>query len=867
MPEVLAKLRDALAGRYEIERELGRGGMATVYLARDVQHERPIALKVLHPELAASLGAERFQREVKLAAKLQHPHILGVYDSGDADGYLWFTMPFVDGESLRDRISREKQLPIAEAVRICREAALALDYAHRQGVIHRDIKPDNILLIDGQAMVADFGIARAQGGGESLTQTGMAIGTPGYMSPEQASGESGVDARTDIYALACVLYEMLAGEPPFSGPNAQAVIMRVMTETPRPITSVRQSVSPALTSAVARAMSKSPADRPKTAGEFAKQLETAVTAEYIPGTAKPTKSKGRRLAELAVAAVIVLALAIAGVLWRKDTASASVRRIAVLPFENEGAAGDEYFADGMTDEVRSRLASINGLQVTARASSSQYKKTAKTPKDIGKELSVQYLLTGTVRWSKEGGVSRVRVTPELIEVSNQASRWTQAYDTVLSNVFDVQSTIASRVAQALNVALAPPEAARIAQRPTTSLDAYDEFLKGEQITQSMGTSDGIVLGQGLEHYAKAVALDSNFLQAWVAIARAASVSAASAPTKELVEQARAAAERAVALAPDRSESRLAMGSYLLNVKLDYEGAHQQYLEGLKHDPNNTELLGGLGVSERVLGKFEDQLTHFKQAVALDPRSINTARRLAAANHDLRHYPDELVAWDHALALAPTNLGIIQGKAFGFLSMGLLDSVHALVEEKLKTVDTTALLVRFSIYQETMWTLPPALWPRITTLTVKDFGGDKGHWGLKLGHTYRLLGDSAHARAFGDTAVAAFEAMLKDFPERAQLHELRGRALALSGRGKEAIEEADRSLKLRETTLDASIRPYVHFQVARILIQSGEYNRAMDLLEPLLTTPASDVTPAYLRIDPTFKPLYGNPRFDRMAERK
>jgi len=323
----------------------------------------------------------------------------------------------------------------------------------------------------------------------------------------------------------------------------------------------------------------------------------------------------------------------------------------------------------------------------------------------------------------------------------------------------------------------------------------------------------------------------------------------------------------VALAPDRSEARLAMGSYLLNVKLDYEGAHQQYLEGLKHDPNNTELLGGLGVAERVLGKFEDQLTHFKQAVALDPRSINTARRLAAANHDLRRYPDELVAWDHALALAPTNLGIIQGKAFGFLSIGLLDSVHALVEEKLKTVDTTALLVRFSIYQETMWTLPPALWPRITTLTVKDFGGDKGHWGLKLGHTYRLLGDSAHAKAFGDTAVAAFEAQLKDFPERAQLHELRGRALALAGRGKEAIEEADRSLKLRETTLDASIRPYVHFQVARILIQSGEYNRAMDLLEPLLTTPASDVTPAYLRIDPTFKPLYGNPRFDKMAERK
>jgi len=492
MPEVLAKLREALAGRYEIERELGRGGMATVYLARDVQHDRPVAVKVLHPDLAASLGAERFQREIKLAAGLQHPHILGVYDSGNADGNLWFTMPFVEGQSLRDRLNREGQLPINEAVRICREAALALDFAHRHGVVHRDIKPDNILLIDGQAMVADFGIARAIGasGGESLTQTGMSVGTAGYMSPEQATGESRIDARTDVYALGCVLYEMLAGEPPFTGPTAQAVIARAITETPRPLTSVRQAITPKLANAVSRALAKAPADRPATAGEFARDLESAVTVE-IPHASVSAPSRNR-LVGLGVGALIVVALAVAGVLWNRDTASATVRRIAVLPFENEGAAGDEYFADGMTDEVRSRLASITGIQVTARASSSQYKKTAKTPKDIGKELSVQYLLTGTVRWSKENGVNRVRVTPELIQVSNLASKWSQAYDTVLSNVFDVQSTIATQVAQALNVALAPPEAARLAQKPTTSLDAYDEFLKGEQITQSLGTSDAIV---------------------------------------------------------------------------------------------------------------------------------------------------------------------------------------------------------------------------------------------------------------------------------------------------------------------------------------------------------------------------------------
>jgi tetratricopeptide (TPR) repeat protein len=208
--------------------------------------------------------------------------------------------------------------------------------------------------------------------------------------------------------------------------------------------------------------------------------------------------------------------------------------------------------------------------------------------------------------------------------------------------------------------------------------------------------------------------------------------------------------------------------------------------------------------------------------------------------------------------------LIQGKAFAYLSLGRLDSVHALVRDKLRTVDTTALLVRFALYQETMWTLPPELWPKIVKLTPADFSGDKGHWGLKLGHTYRLLGDTARARAFGDTARLAFEAQLRDFPDRAQLHELHGRALALGGHRKEAIEEADRSLAMRETSLDVSLRPYVHFQVARILIQSGEYERALDLIEPLLTANASDVTPAYLRIDPTFAPLAGNPRFVRMA---
>jgi TolB-like protein len=870
MTDSLDRLREGLAGKYRIERELGRGGMATVYLAVDDHHDRSVALKVLHPDLAATIGSERFEREVKLAAKLQHPHILSVYDSGDAGGLLWYTMPFVEGESLRDRMSREGQLPIPDAMRIARESALALDYAHRNGVVHRDIKPENILLSDGQAIVADFGIARAVADEHGLTQTGMAIGTPGYMSPEQATGERVIDARTDIYALGCVLYEMIAGEQPITGPNAQSIIARKMTETPRALTTIRNTVPPALSHLVDAMVARSAADRPASAKAVATTLEE-ITASGATGSVVAARSPAgsRRAIWIGVAAALVLAAGVGAFAWRRmHAAHEGSFRIAVLPFENEGTAADDYFADGMTDEVRSRLSAVPGLQVTARTSTRQYKKTTKDPHDIGRELSVDYLLTGTVRWSKGNGPDRVRVTPELVQVSNNQSKWSVAFDTVMSDVFAVQAAIASHVAQNLTGALAPPTQQRLASRPTQNLEAYDEFLKGEQITANVGTGDSKVLNAGIPHYERAVQLDSNFLEAWSQLARALAYINNAGPTLETVERNRVAAERAMMLGPNRAEGHLAMAQYLRDVKLDYEGARTHYDAGLKVDPNNTDLIIGEAGVDAILGRLDDALSRAQQAAKLDPRSIATMRRVPALLHYLRRYPEELAAWDRALALAPDNLGLIQGRAFAYLSLGELDSVHALVAQKLKAgVDTTALLVRFSLYQETMWTLPPEMWPKIVKLTPKDFDNDRGHWGLKLGHTYRLMGDTMHARMFGDSAVVAFAKQLHDFPDRAQLRELLARALALAGRKQEAAVQADSALKLRETTNDATIKPYVLFQAARVFIQSGENERALDLLERLITMPASDVTPAYLRIDPSFAPLKGNPRFEKLIAGK
>ncbi len=864
MPDTLERLRMALAGRYTLNREIGRGGMATVYLAEDLNHARPVALKVLNPELAASIGAERFQREIKLAARLQHPHILSVHDSGEASGLFWFTMPFIEGETLRDRLNRDRQLPVEDAVRIVREAALALDYAHRHGVVHRDIKPENILLSDDQALVADFGIARAVSGGPALTETGMAIGTPAYMSPEQGSGQATVDARSDIYSLGCVLYELLAGEPPFSGPTAQAILVRALTETPRPLATVRTSVSPRLAAAVGKAMARDAADRFVTAAEFAKALG-ATSGEVVGTGINPATAPSTRRAGLALAIVALLAIGGAGAWFIAGRSRhQGPPRIAVLPFENLGAAEDEFFADGVADEVRTKLASLPGVIVTARGSAAQYKKSSKTPREIGRDLQVDYLLTGTVRWSKTGGTSKVRVTPELTRVSDMSSRWSEQIDADLADVFKVQSNIATTVASKLDVALAAADQTHLQDRPTENLEAYQSFLKGEQATSSLGASDAAHLREGVTFYRHAVELDSNFVEAWAQLARTYSSLYGNGPTKEGVAQAREAADRAMRLAPEHPMSLLARGVFLINQDRDYTGALQYYTKALAKAPRNAVVLTAAAGAERTIGRWDASLAHLLEARKIDPRNVRTARILGSQYHQMRRYDAALAAWHDALALAPDNLAIIQGAADTWLALGRLDSARAVVNRALTIVDTARLAEHFALYQEQMWVLPEAVQPVVTRLTIKDFDGDRGHFGLKIGGTWKLLGNMDKARAYADTARAAFEAQLKEFPEAAQLHELRGRALALGGYKKEAIEEAELSLRLRETVLDATTGPYVKFQVARILIQSGEVDKALDILKPLLTEFGSDITPAYLRLDPTFAPLKGNPRFEQMA---
>lgn len=375
--------------------------MATVYLARDLKHDRPVALKVLHPELAAPLGPERFLREIHPTARLDHPHILPVLDSGTAAGLLWYTMPYVRGETLRERLRREVQLPVETALDLTRQVASAVDHAHR--VVHRDLKPENILLADGQARVADFGVAKAMvgAGDHQLTETGLAVGTPAYMSPEQASGGV-VDARSDIYALGCVLYEMLAGEPPFTGPTPQAITLKRLTDPVPSVRRVRDVVPETIEHAIWQALAKVPADRFQSAAEFAKALSTAAPDSATSTTSISPRTRTLRLIGRQTAVIVMLVgMALAGGLLtqagfsRGTESDGDPKMLAVLPFENLGRPEDEYFADGLADEVRGRLTRLSGLRVIARASSEPYKGSSKRPQEIARELGATHLLTGT----------------------------------------------------------------------------------------------------------------------------------------------------------------------------------------------------------------------------------------------------------------------------------------------------------------------------------------------------------------------------------------------------------------------------------------------------------------------------------------
>jgi len=556
MADVLDRLRTALVGRYDVLGALGAGRMTSVFRALDIRHGRQVAIKVLEPGVAEAIGSDRFAREISITAGLTHPGILPLHDSGEADGLLYYVMPLVAGETLRDLLEREGQLPVSDAVGVVAELAGALDYAHRRGVVHRDVKPENVLLDEGHAIVADFGVAHALGVAvpDLAAAPGLVVGTPAYMSPEACGGGGDLDGRSDEYSLACVLYEMLSGEPPFMGATTRAVLIRHMVDQVPPLTIVRPDVPLHLARAVGRALSKEPGERFPTVRAFAEALTAA-----------------------------------------GGDAAAGPKSIAVLPFVNVGAvADDEFFSDGVTEEIIAALAKHADLRVASRTSAFAYKRAELDVRTIGRRLGVEAVLEGSVR--RDG--NQLRVAAQLLNVEDGRHLWSERYEREMEDVFAIQDDISGSIVRALRVVLPEPGQQVAARVHTAHVGAYEFYLRGRHYFQQTRKKS---IQFAREMFERAIAVDSAYALAWAGLADCGAHLAMYFPpaTAELV-QADAASRRALELAPNLADAHASRGFVLWQ-----------------------------------LGSFEDATLEFETAVRLDPRHFEAHYFHARACYEKR----------------------------------------------------------------------------------------------------------------------------------------------------------------------------------------------------------------------------------------
>ncbi|MFN2601849.1 MAG: protein kinase [Gemmatimonadaceae bacterium] len=617
MTGTIPAVETSLHDRYAIEREIGRGGMAVVHLAEEKKHARKVAIKILKREFTASLGAERFLREIGIAARLSHPHIVPLIDSGESDGQLYYVSPFIPGGSLRDRIIFEKKLPLADVQRIARDIAAALDYAHRNGFVHRDVKPENILFADGHALLADFGIAHAFSAPgvdalEAITESGLAVGTPAYMSPEQATADQNVDGASDIYSLACVVFEMLAGEPPFLGDSARATMVRHVMETPRPVRALRPDTPPVVERALAKALAKRPNER------FGSVVEFAVALQAQGGD-------------------------------ESTHFSSATRTVAVLPFVNASAdPAAEYLSDGITDELIDRLAKVEGLRVSSRTSVFALKGKAQDIRAIGALLGASVVLEGTVRKSGD----HLRITAQLTSSDEGRLLWSQRYDRTESDVFAIQDEIANTIVTTLRATWFADLDQPVPKRYTKSIRAYGLYLQG-RYAWNKRTQEGVT--EGIQFFEQAIAEDPGYALAYTGLADsyALQIDYRNVAVANGFQRAKEYALKALALDDSLAEAHASLAWTLFIYDWDWTGAAREFLRSIELDARYATAHQWYAFMLASQRRLDEALVEAHTSQELDPASVSIRRALGYVYVYARRYDQARYHLTRAIAMNPT----------------------------------------------------------------------------------------------------------------------------------------------------------------------------------------------------------------------
>jgi TolB-like protein/Flp pilus assembly protein TadD len=865
-------------GPYTIASPLGAGGMGEVYRAHDARLDRDVAIKVLPSEVAQDPDRlARFEREAKALAALSHPNILGIHDFGREGEVTYAVMELLEGKTLRERLAEER-LPWRKAAEVAAAVADGLAAAHAHGIVHRDLKPDNLFITcDCVVKILDFGLAKsveAQGAGGppsattvvEATEAGLVVGTVGYMSPEQVRGEA-ADHRSDIFALGCVLYEMLTGTRAFKRDTVPETLSATLAEPlPEPSLTAAE-VPPELDRVVAHCLEKRPDERFQSARDLAFDLRALATP--VPHAAAPTPVARRRsrLAWLALGAVVLAACA--ALVWRwsggagRHGAGEQRERVAVLPFENLGAADDAYFATGVTDEITGRLASVRGLAVISRASAIQYAGTTKRTKQIGSELGVGYLVTGTVRWARGPGTAgRVRITPQLIRVADDTSQWAEVYEFAIDDIFRVQSEIAQSVTTRLGLTLLEHERGSLEAAPTGNLPAYQAFLRGRFIAGQPHFTLSTWLS-ALGDFERATELDPRFALAWAELSRghARLVYYRYDMSAQRRDQAHRALERARELAPNSPDVRLASGYYHLWVERDPAAALTEFEAASEGLPNNAEVQEAKGELFRLRGDWQRALEAFQIACSLSPRDASPMVEVTETCWCMRRYPEALAAADRAIALAPDQAWPHLAKVYTLWSWkgrdGLRDSRAA--AELVPKEHEFALWTWFwqeafeGRYAEALRVLDgsPGEWIRLKIEAVPKL------FFAALAHGWK--GEIGRAKGEFEAARPLLEAEVQAAPDDGRYHSSLAVVYAALGRREEAVREAKRGVELLPLSADPVYGiPHV-IDLAHVYVLLGEPDEAIAQLDVLLSNPGW-ISVAWLEADPRWEPLRSNPGF-------
>jgi len=855
---------------YRIVEKLGGGGMGVVYKALDLKLDRPVALKFLPPELTRDPDAKaRFIHEAKAASALQHDNICTIHDIDEtSDGQLFICMDYYDGETLKRKIERGP-LRIEDAIALAVQLAHGLAKAHEAGMVHRDIKPANIMVTkEGEAKIVDFGLAKLARQ-TKLTKAGSTLGTVAYMSPEQARGEE-VDHRSDIWALGVVLHELVTGKLPFKSDYEQAIVYSILNDEVRPI----EGIDPGLDGIIRKALRKDPSLRYQHMEELESDLRSLKT-EHGGDAAQARRQDGWGRVKkvwLALSGIILLGGLATLIVYlirtpgEKETLS-TVRRLVVLPFENLGPAENEYFADGMTEELTSRLSSLRDLRVISRTSAVQYVKTDKPMEQIGRELGVEYALEGAVRWaSAQSGPSRVRINSSLTRISDKTTLWAETYDRVIDDIFALQSEISQKVVERLGITLLEPEQKSVEMPPTKNLEAYQAFLRARYYRSRPHFTVANWL-HAVEAYRQAVELDPRFALAFAELAEAHALLYNFWYDHSTTRLALAAdaANQAMALAPDMPGVHLALGYYHLYTHRDSKKALDQFAIAEKGFPHSVEILEARMSVYLVEGRLEESLLSAREAFELSPRDASMAVELAERYWILRKYEEAVKTCNQAIELAPDDAWPYLMKTFSLWSWkGSPLETGTVLEAVPATHDWSS----WAWYWQEMngrnyhraidrLSLDSSVWIR-----TKCWAMPKS---LLAGYAHRLLGEREKSVRAYESAKILLEAEVRQWSDDPRFHSSLGIAYAALGRKEEAIREGKKAVELLPVAKDAFYGiPYVE-DLAFIYTLTGETEAAVKQLDYLLSIPSWFSVP-WLRMDPQWDPIRNHPGFLQLLKK-